>query len=249
MRSFLIGLVLAFIATPALAKIETSYHEYQVGGETMRGYVAWNSRLESSLGTVIIVHDWDGPNDYEKGRAEQLAALGYTAFAIDVYGKDRQPTSMQENQQRASEMYQNRALFRERLMGAVAEVGNIPGGTENIIAMGYCFGGAAVLEMARAGAGLQGYASFHGGLNLPEGQDYDAVDAPVIVLHGSADPVSGMADVAALLDGLEDAGVSHEAHIYGGARHSFTVPWSGDYLLQADRDSWDALLTFFERNF
>lgn len=247
-RIMFLVLAVTMWALPAQAKIESTYHEYSVGGEVMRGYVAWNSRLEETLGTVIIVHDWDGPNDYEEGRAEQLAALGYTAFAIDVYGKDRQPQSMDENRARATEMYQDRDLFRERLMGAVSEVTNIPGGTSNIVAMGYCFGGAAVLEMARAGAGLQGYASFHGGLSLPEGQSYEHVDAPVIVLHGSADPVSGMSDVAALLDGLQGAGVEHEAHIYGGARHSFTVPWSGDYVLQADRDSWNELLTFFERN-
>ncbi|RTE87723.1 MULTISPECIES: dienelactone hydrolase family protein [Gammaproteobacteria] len=248
MRSLLLAVIIGTFCVPAFAKIETSYHEYRVGNEVMRGYVAWNSRLERSLGTVLIVHDWDGPNDYEEGRAEQLAALGYTAFAVDVYGKDNQPTSMDENRERATEMYQNRELFRQRLMGAMNEVAHIPGGTENIVAMGYCFGGAAVLEMARAGAGLNGYASFHGGLNLPEGQNYESVDAPVIILHGSADPVSGMSDVAALLDGLEAQSVQHEAHIYGGARHSFTVPWSGDYLLEADRASWAALLNFLDTN-
>lgn len=221
---------------------------YEIDGVEYEGYVAYNSRLERSLGTVLIVHDWNGPDDYEKARAEQLAALGYTAFAIDVYGRDRQPTSIQENQQRAAEMYQDRAEFRKRLMAGLAEVANIPGGTDNVVVIGYCFGGAAVLEMARAGADLRGFVSFHGGLSLPEGQNYDAVSAPILILHGSADPVNGsrMSDLAALLDSLNDSGVRHNAHVYGGARHSFTVPWSGDYDVQADRASWQQLLGFLQ---
>ena len=101
-----------------------------------------------------------------------------------------------------------------------------------------------VLELARTGAETEGFVSFHGGLGLPEGQDYDDVAAPVLIQHGSADPVSGMSDVAALLDALQAAGVEHDAQIHGGARHSFTVYGSGDYDLGADQASWQALTAF-----
>ncbi|MCC5854364.1 MAG: dienelactone hydrolase family protein [Idiomarina sp.] len=237
----LLLLVMSFTSSAAIVAED---YEYRIGDMVFKGYVARNTRLEQSLGTVLIVHDWDGPNAYERGRAEQLAALGYTAFAIDVYGRDRQPTSMRENQQRAGEMYANRDVFRARLLAAVDEVSRIPGGTDNIVVMGYCFGGAAALELARAGAPLRGFVSFHGGLNLPEGQDYSETQGAVLVLHGSADPVSGMTDLATLLDDLNRANVRHDAHVYGGALHSFTVPWSSDYDLDADRKSWNSLLTF-----
>lgn len=234
----------ALMCCTALANIVGEHHDYRVDGMDFRGYVAHNSALPESKGTVLIIHDWDGVNAYEHRRAEMLAAQGYTAFAIDLFGRDRQPTSMQENQQRTGELYADRELFRTRLMGALAAAGDIPGATDNIVVMGYCFGGAAVLEMARAGVNVNGFVSFHGGLDLPTGQDYNAVSAPVLVLHGSADPVSGLSDVAALLDGLQAAGVEHNAQIFGGARHSFTVYGSRDYDLAADSSSWTALLGF-----
>ena len=124
------------------------------------------------------------------------------------------------------------------------EAANISGATGNLVMMGYCFGGAAVLEAARAGADIDGFVSFHGGLGTPEGQDYSATGAPVMLFHGSADPVSGMADLAALLDQLQAAGVPHGAKIFGGARHSFTVHGSRDYDLAADEGSWNMLLDF-----
>ncbi|MGX5913731.1 dienelactone hydrolase family protein [Aliidiomarina sp. Khilg15.8] len=240
------GLALSLLM-PAQAAIVKEHHDYDIDGTTYRGYVAYNDALETTRGTVVIVHDWDGPNAYEEFRAEQLAGMGYTAFAIDVYGKDRQPASMEENRARTSELYADREAFRARLMGSIDEVSAIPGGTDNIVVMGYCFGGAAVLELARAGADIEGFVSFHGGLNLPDGQNYNDVKAPVLLLHGSADPVSGMDDLAALLDDLQAAGVEHNAEVYGGARHSFSVHSSGDYDIKADQASWAALQDFLQQ--
>ena len=179
-------------------------------------------------------------------RADMLAALGYTAFAIDVYGADENPQSVDENRALSGALYGNREAFRARLMGSIREAANIPGATEDMVLMGYCFGGASVLEAARAGADLDGFVSFHGGLGTPEGQDYTATTAPVMLFHGSADPVSGMADLASLLDQLQAAGVDHGAQVFGGARHSFTVWGSNDYLQVADQGSWDGLLDFLD---
>lgn len=228
------------------ANVTGQMHDYQVDGMAFEGYVSYNSNIPQSRGTVLIVHDWDGLTDYEQRRADMLAALGYTAFAIDVYGKGRKPTSMSENQARSGEMYANRPEFQKRLLGALAEAANINGATDNIVVIGYCFGGAAVLEMARTGAETAGFVSFHGGLNLPEGQNYSQVAAPVMVQHGTADPVSGMGDVAALMDALQGAGIEHSAQLHGGARHSFTVFGSRDYDLMADQASWEGLLGFLE---
>ena len=196
---------------------------------------------------MLIVHDWDGLTDYEMRRADMLAALGYTAFAIDVYGADVDPQTVDENRALSRALYADRDTFKERLLGSIEAAASIPGATDDMVMMGYCFGGAAALEAARAGAELDGFVSFLGGLGLPEGQSYDAVAAPVMVFHGTADPVSGMADLAALLDALEGAGVAHGAEVFGGARHPFTVWGSGDYDLAADQASWAGLLGFLDQ--
>lgn len=230
----------------ANAQIVTEPYEYTVGGVIYEGIVSHNSALAASRSTVLIVHDWDGVNEYEERRAEMLAAQGYTAFAIDLYGRDANPEGMQDYQRLSGALYADRAEFQARLAGSIAAAAGIPGATANIVIAGYCFGGAAVLEAARAGHDLAGFVSFHGGLGTPEGQDYSAALAPVLLLHGSADPVSGMADLAALLDELQAAGVPHAAQVFGGARHSFTVYGSRDYDLAADRGSWRAFLDFLD---
>ena len=234
----------ALIASPAAAQIVGEMHTYTVGDTTFEGYVATNTSLEETRGTVLIVHDWDGMTEYEMRRADMLAALGYTAFAIDVYGADEDPQGMDDYRRLSGAMYADRDTFRERLLGSVGEAANIAGATDDMVMIGYCFGGAAVLEAARAGADLDGFVAFHAGLGTPEGQDWSAVAGPIHFHHGTADPVSGMADLAQTLDELEAAGVHHAANIYGGARHSFTVFGSGDYLLEADQASWTALQMF-----
>ena len=233
------------LAGAAQAEIQAGYHQYTVGDRTYEGYVATNTAI-TPKGTVLIVHDWDGMTAYEERRAEMLAALGYTAFAIDVYGADEDPRTVDENRALSGALYGDREEFRARLMGSIMEAANIAGATDDIVIMGYCFGGAAVLEAARAGAELEGFVSFHGGLGTPDGQDYSATTAPVMLFHGSADPVSGMADLAALLDQLQGAGVEHGAQVFGGARHSFTLHGSNDYDLTADQGSWEGLLRFLD---
>ncbi len=241
----LLASTLAFAsATTASAEIIAEPFAYTVGGKDFEGYVARNTNIPQSRGTVLIVHDWDGLTDYEMRRAEMLAALGFTAFAIDVYGADVAPQTVDENRALSGALYADRDTFQERLLGSIEAAAAIPGATDDMVMMGYCFGGAAVLEAARAGADIDGFVSFHGGLGLPEGQSYEAVQAPVMLFHGTADPVSGMAELAALLDALEAASVAHGAEVFGGARHSFTVWGSGDYDLAADQASWAGLLGF-----
>ena len=241
-----IMLPLALAAAPAAAEIVAEPYAYEVDGTPFEGFVAYNSDLAETRGTVLIVHDWDGLTEYEQRRAEMLAALGYTAFAIDVYGADRRPQSFEENRAFSGELYDDRERFRTLLLGAVAEAANIPGGTEAKLIMGYCFGGAAVLEAARAGADVDGFAAFHAGLGTPDGQDWSQTPAPIEFFHGTADPVSGPVALAETLVELEEAGVTHEANIYGGARHSFTVFGSDDYDLEADQASWLGLTMFLQ---
>ena len=242
-RTLLAATAATGLALPAAAELSAESFAYEVGGVPMQGYVARNTAVEPR-GTVLIVHDWDGLTAYEERRAEMLAALGYTAVAIDVYGRDRRPTSMEENRARSGELYADRDLFRERLMGSLGAARGLDGVGEDIAIMGYCFGGAAVLEAARAGMDVDAFVSFHGGLGTPEGQSYEGASGPVMFFHGSADPVSGPGDLAQVMGEMLEAGVEHDAQIYGGARHSFTVWGSDDYDLDADTASWEALQDF-----
>jgi dienelactone hydrolase len=241
------GLIATAVPSLATAQITGEHVTYTVGDTTFEGYVATNTALEEPRGMVLIVHDWDGMTDYEERRADMLAAAGYTAFAIDVYGADTDPQGVDDYRALSGALYGDRALFRERLMGAIMAAADLPGASDDIVLIGYCFGGAAVLEAARAGADLDGFVSFHGGLPTPEGQDYSMANgAPIQFFHGSADPVSGPADLANVMTQLLEAGVPHDAQIFGGARHSFTVYGSNDYDLQADQGSWSGLLEFLD---
>ncbi len=234
------------VSQPASAELIGETFDYDVDGTTFEGYVARNTDLAETRGTVLIVHDWDGLTGYEQTRADMLAALGYTAVAIDVYGKDNRPTSMDENRARSGELYADRELFRARLSGSLAAARDLDGVGDDIVLIGYCFGGAAALEAARSGMDVDGFVSFHGGLGTPEGQDYSMAEAPVLLLHGTADPVSGPADLAQVVGEMLEAGVTHDAVLFGGARHSFTVWGSDDYDLAADRGSWAAFLAFLD---
>lgn len=245
-------LALAGFSAPAFADIVTKSVEYDVGGTAYEGYFAINDAAGDDQPLVVIVHDWDGLTDYEMRRAEMLAELGFAAFAVDAYGKGVRPTTLDDKKAESGRLYKDRELFRERLMGGLKTATGMDGvDDDDVVVIGYCFGGAAALEMARAGADVEGFVTFHGGLGTPEGQDYSKVDAPILVLHGSADPAAPMSQVTELVAAMDEANVDFEVQLYSGARHSFTE-WSakGDtsqYDAVADRKSWQALLGFLNQ--
>ena len=221
--------------------------EYTVGDTVFEGYLAVPEG--EARGTVLIIHDWDGLNAHEIARADAMAEAGYVGVALDLFGRDAVLEGFEDYRRETGALYADRAEFRARMQAgieAAAALQDVPG---EMVLTGYCFGGAAALEGARAGMDLAGFVSFHGGLGTPEGQDYSATAAPVLVLHGSADPVSGMADLAALMDELQEAGVPHTARIFGGARHSFTVEGSNDWDPQANAGAEAALLEFLDQTF
>lgn len=242
----LVGSLAVSIARPASAGGHDAMLSYDVDGKSFAAHVEMTDA--EPKGTVFIVHDWDGLTDYEKSRAKMLAELGYNAVAIDLFGVDAKLEGRDDYRRETGALYRDRSAFRARLSAAVEAGKPVSEAGGKTFIIGYCFGGAAVLEAARVGMGLDGYVSFHGGLSTPEGQDYAMTDAPVLLLHGSADPVSGMDDLAGLLQQLQTAGVPHDAEVFGGARHSFTVAGSRDYDAEADAKSWDALLRFLARN-
>lgn len=208
---------------------------YEVDGSAFEGYYV-TPAADAPL--VLLIHDWDGLGDYEIKRAEMLAALGYAVFAADLFGKGIRPATIDERKQRTGALYADRPRMRTLLQGALAAAKQQGARIDNAVAAGYCFGGAAVLELARSGADLKGFVSFHGGLDLPPGQDYSKVPGSILVLHGTADSSVSMDDFATLAVALETSGVRHEMITYGGAPHAFTVFGGDRYRQDADLKSW-----------
>lgn len=230
----------------ATAEIVTNTVPYDYDGEAFEGYAAYNSALGDEQPTVIIIHDWDGLGDYEKARAEMLARSGYAAFAIDLYGAGVRPERVERRRELTNALYDDRDQMRALMEVGLNAAGERPAmDIDNAVAIGYCFGGAAVLEMARSGTELNGFVSFHGGLATPEGQDYRQLDAPLLILHGSSDQIAPMTDVADLATRLDEADVNYTMEIYGGARHAFTDWEAADrYNASADLRSWATMTRF-----
>jgi Dienelactone hydrolase and related enzymes len=186
------------------------------------------------------VHDWDGATSYEKKRADMLAELGYDAFAVDLYGKGNRPAEIADKKKETGRLLADRERMRKLLLAGLEEARR--GGDRPVVVIGYCFGGAAALELARSGQAknVVGYATFHGGLATPEGQSYPSTTPPIFVAHGGADTSVTMDDVAALSRQLEQAGVQYEIQVYSGAPHGFTNFESERYQKRADERSWSA---------
>lgn len=240
------------IITAARADIVTETINYEIDGQPYEGYFVRNEGFGNNQPIVLLIHDWDGIGTYEQQRAQMLAKRGYATFAADLYGKGIRPTTVEESRAESSKLYQDRAAMRQRLFGGIAQAQQMTGvDPERVVAIGYCFGGASVLELSRAGADIDGFVSFHGGLETPEGQNYSEATGPILLLHGGDDPVAPMAQVAALANELNAADVEYDMEIYGKVKHSFTV-WSAEsdssqYDADADIQSWDALLAFLEK--
>ena len=238
MKRTAMAAALASLALPAQAEEVT----YKVGDESFTGYFAG---AEDPKGLVVIVHDWDGMTDYEKRRADMLAEMGYDAFALDMFG-DTTPTETVDHRKAATgALYQDRERMRALIRAGLDQAaGQSSAGAPVVV--GYCFGGAVALEMARSDiAGeARGYATFHGGLATPEGQSYAEGVPPLAIYHGGADTAIPMADVAALSQQLETAGATYRIEVFSGAPHAFTVIGSDRYQERADRLSWDDFTAF-----
>ena len=240
---------LVFAACSALAAANEQRRgedvRYTLDGNAYEGYFV--APGAESRGLVLLMHDWDGLTAYEKQRSDMLAEAGYSVFAADLFGAGIRPEKVEDRRQHTGELYSDREKMRAIMREALSAAGERGADVDNAVAMGYCFGGAAVLEMARSGAALRGFALFHGGLGTPEGQDYADVKGEVRVYHGSADAAVTLQDFAALANRLEAQDIPHRMISYGGARHAFTVFGSERYHEVADRASWAAFKRFLER--
>jgi dienelactone hydrolase len=247
----------ALIAAASFAEVKSKVVEYRDGDVVLEGVLAWDDAVSGPRPGVLIVHQWMGVSANERMRAEQLAALGYVAFAADVYGKGVRPANPQEAGTLAGTYKGDRALLRSRVAAGLAELKRQPlVDGRRTAAIGYCFGGTAVLELARSGADVAGVVSFHGGLDSPAPADGKNVRAKVLVLHGADDPWVPAADIAAFQQELRAGGVDWQMVYYSGAVHSFTQKEAGSdnsrgaaYNERADRRSWQAMRDFFAEIF
>ncbi|WP_083004218.1 dienelactone hydrolase family protein [Halomonas sp. GT] len=211
---------------------------YEVDGEAYEGYFI--SAGDNTKGSVLIIHDWDGIDDYERQRADMLAAEGYDAFAIDLFGAGNRPQATEDKQAATRALYEDREQMRHLTLAGL-EQARKEGAAQQTVIMGYCFGGAVALEIARSGDAddIAAYTSFHGGLDTPEGQSYDSDTPPIYIAHGGADTSVSLDDVTTLATALEQAGITYEVGIYSGAPHAFSVFGSDRYHERADERSWE----------
>ena len=255
MKCFLSLLVILILLSSinTQAALRTEVVEYRHGDIVLEGYLAYDDAVEGKRPGIIVVHEWWGLNPYARMRTEQLAKLGYIAFAIDMYGKGVRAKDPAEAGSLSGIYRGNRPLMRSRANAGLEVLRNHPLVNVNrIAAIGYCFGGTVVLEMARSGAELAGVVSFHGGLSTPNPNDTKNIKGKVLVLHGADDPTVPPDQVIAFQDELRKAGVDWQMVSYGGAVHSFTNPEAGNdpsrgaaYNEKADKRSWEAMKTFF----
>lgn len=243
LKSFYTACLFAMATTTAQAG---EMVDYIAAGGAYEGYHA--PAQGTSKGAVIVIHDWDGLTDYEVQRADMLAAMGYDAFAVDLYGKGNRPDTTGAKKAEVGKLYQDREKMRTLILAGIDAARTR--GAGDVVVMGYCFGGSVVLELARSGkaSGVKGYTTFHGGLKTPGGQSYRTGTAPILITHGGADTGIPMSQVAALSEQLEAAKVPYEIQVYSGAPHAFTVFGSGRYREVADKQSWAAFTDFLKQN-
>lgn len=244
-----------FIPMSASALVKTKAVQYKHGDTVLEGWAAWEDGFKEKRPGVLVVHEWWGHGPYARKRAEQLAKQGYTAFALDMYGKGVLAKTHEEAGQLAGAFFSDRARMRERALAGLEQLKKLPFVDDSqLAAIGYCFGGTTVLELARAGVDLKGVASFHGNLATPAPAT-EKPQARVLVLHGADDEMANPG-VPGFIEEMRKAGADWQLIQYGGAVHSFTVPEAGNdpskgmaYDRSADERSWKALLAFFEEIF
>lgn len=234
--------------------------EYTAGGVTMKGYLAYDESVIGKRPGILVVHEWWGQNEYIRNRARMLAELGYTALALDMYGEGKMAAHPDDAGKFSSELMKNFPVAKERFLAALDFLKKQPSvDPSRIAAIGYCFGGGVVLNMARQGVDLRGVASFHGSLAVVKPDKPAPIKAAVRVYNGADDKFSSPEQIDALRKEMADQKVDFKFVNYPGAVHSFTNPDATElgkkfnmpiaYNEKADKESWTDMKQFFEMIF
>jgi dienelactone hydrolase len=242
----------ALFALTAQAKIVGKTVEYQADGKTMKGYVAYDDAKKDARPGVLVVHEWWGLNDYIKERTRQVAALGYVAFAPDMYGEGKTTNDPKVAGQWSGEVRKAGELAPRAKAGLAVLLAQPHVKKDDIAAMGFCFGGSTVLALAYSGADLRAVATFHGSLFPPDEQQAKRIKAPILIMHGEKDPFVKPETIAQVKQALDAAHVDWYMVTYANAVHAFTNPKADDYHIdgigyneKAAKRSWDEMRRFF----
>ena len=230
--------------------------DYHDGDVVLEGMLAWDDSIEGPRPGVLVSHAWGGRSDFEDGKANALAELGYAAFALDLYGKGVRGSGPEENAALMQPFLEDRAMLQQRLLVSLDTMRAQDSVDANrVAAIGFCFGGLCVLDIARTGADLAGVISFHGLFAAPGNTEGNTSRAKVLALHGWDDPMATPENVLALSRELTTMGADWQLHAYGNTMHAFTNPGANDrqmgtvYDAAADRRSWIAMQKFLEELF
>lgn len=229
---------------------------YLDGDVVLEAFFAFDDSLSGRRPAVLINHTWAGRDEFVAVKAKKLAALGYLGFAVDMYGKGVLGSSSEENANLMQPFMENRGMLQQRMKAALAAVKLMPWVDDTkIAAIGFCFGGLCVLDLARTGADLKGVVSFHGLLGAPHNTKGNVIKAKILALHGHDDPMGPVEQVIAFEQEMTTAGADWQLHVYGNTQHAFTNPKANDpgfgtvYQPDADRRSWLAMENFLTEIF
>jgi dienelactone hydrolase len=236
--------------------IVTTTTNYLDGDTVLEAFIAYDDAISGIRPAVLICHAWVGRDQFVAEKAKKLAELGYVGFALDMYGKGILGSGPEENAQLMRPFVEDRALLQRRITAAVHAVKSLPWtDSGKIAAIGFCFGGLCVLDLARTGIDIQGVASFHGLLGAPGNTAGNTIKAKVLILHGNDDPLAPVEQVIAIQKELTEAKADWQLHSYGNTMHAFTNPIANDpafgtvYQPAADRRSWQAMRNFLAEIF
>ncbi|MFK5915093.1 MAG: dienelactone hydrolase family protein [Woeseiaceae bacterium] len=256
----LVSLFITVFSNISFADVVTKNVSYTDGDITMKGYLAYDESIKGQRPGIIVVHEWWGHNDYAKKRARMLAKLGYRALALDMYGNGKNASHPKDASMFSGEVKKNMAIAEKRFMAAyklLQDQENVA--KDKMAAIGYCFGGGIVLEMARRGVDLDGVVSFHGSLGTKENAKKGKVKAKVLVLNGEADPFIKATAIAAFKNEMRAARVDYQFINYPNAKHAFTNPGADKfgkkfniplaYNATADKESWNEMKSFLKELF
>jgi dienelactone hydrolase len=260
-RMFIAALFVLGLSPAAQAAIKGEAIDYKAGDTVLKGYLAYDDAIKGKRPGVLVVHEWWGHDEYARMRARMLAELGYTALALDMYGDGKQAHHPSDAGKFSGEVRKNMAIATKRFDAALAILKKHPSvDPNNIGAIGYCFGGAIVLEMVRQGKDLKGVVSFHGNLTTEQPAQAGKVKAKILVLTGADDPFIPAAQIEAFKKEMDAAKADYRIVSYPGARHSFTSKEADNnskkfnlpalaYNAEADQKSWAEMQGFFKKIF
>ncbi|MEW4488592.1 dienelactone hydrolase family protein [Thalassoglobus sp. JC818] len=254
-RAFSIIGLFAVLGSTLNAEVQTRRIAYEENGAQLEGVLAWDDSSDAARPGVLVVHEWWGLNDYAENRARQLAELGYIAFALDMYGKGQVTQHPQQAGEWSSQIRANSEAWRSRANAGLDILKAQPMVDQSkIAAIGYCFGGSTVLQLAYADAPVRGVVSFHGALVPPS--ESDTIDASVLVCHGASDSFVPPESVQGFEAAMQKVNADYQLISYGGARHGFTNPNAGSFGIEnlkydalADSRSWDQMQLFLDEIF